>query len=136
MSEQATEQPARAAISDIEEALKDVVDPELGINVVDLGLIYSIHVDDDNVATVDMTLTSAACPLTDLIEEQAYQVLCAGMDGPVPVTVSIGVAWAPEHGLTRDDLVKTADDALYRAKEGGRNQVVMAAPPIALADAS
>jgi metal-sulfur cluster biosynthetic enzyme len=98
MSEQATEQPARAALSDIEEALKDVVDPELGINVVDLGLIYSIHVDDDNVATVDMTLTSAACPLTDLIEEQAYQVLCAGMNGPVVSDVRINWVWMPPWG--------------------------------------
>ena len=63
------------AIADIEEALKDVVDPELGINVVDLGLVYGISVDDDNVATVDMTLTSAACPLTDVIEEQARGAL-------------------------------------------------------------
>ena len=50
--------------------MKDVVDPELGINVVDLGLVYGIHVDEDNVATLDMTLTSAACPLTDVIEDQ------------------------------------------------------------------
>ena len=57
-------------VDDVDEALKDVVDPELGINVVDLGLIYGIHVDDDNVATIDMTLTSAACPLTDVIEDQ------------------------------------------------------------------
>ncbi|MEH3053769.1 MAG: GGDEF domain-containing protein [Patulibacter minatonensis] len=59
----------------------------------------------------------------------------ASMDSPVAVTVSIGVAWAPEHGLTRADLTKTADDALYRAKEGGRNQVVMSAS-MKLADAS
>jgi len=56
---------------EIREAMMDVVDPELGIDVVNLGLIYGIHVDDDNVATVDMTLTSAACPLTDVIEDQA-----------------------------------------------------------------
>lgn len=55
---------------DVVEALKDVVDPELGINVVDLGLVYGVHVDDDSSVTVDMTLTSAACPLTDVIEDQ------------------------------------------------------------------
>ena len=65
----------KAALDDVEEALKDVVDPELGINVVDLGLIYGIHVDDENVATIDMTLTSAACPLTDVIEDQARAAL-------------------------------------------------------------
>lgn len=57
------------------EALKDVVDPELGINVVDLGLVYGVAVDDANVATVDMTLTSAACPLTDVIEDQTRAAL-------------------------------------------------------------
>jgi len=41
--------------------MRDVVDPELGINVVDLGLVYDIRLDDDNIATLDMTLTSAAC---------------------------------------------------------------------------
>lgn len=55
---------------DIYEALRDVVDPELGINVVDLGLVYGLHIDDDSSVTVDMTLTSAACPLTDVIEDQ------------------------------------------------------------------
>ena len=43
--------------------MKDVVDPELGINVVDLGLIYDVMVDDSNTAILNMTLTSAACPL-------------------------------------------------------------------------
>jgi hypothetical protein len=51
----------KAAIADVEEAMKDVVDPELGINVVDLGLVYGTHVDDENIVTLDMTLTSAAC---------------------------------------------------------------------------
>ena len=60
---------------DILEALRDVVDPELGINVVDLGLVYGVDVDAERVATIDMTLTSAACPLTDVIEDQAREAL-------------------------------------------------------------
>jgi len=59
-----------AAVDDVEEALRDVVDPELGINVVDLGLVYGLTVDEANVAIIDMTLTSAACPLQDVIEDQ------------------------------------------------------------------
>ena len=62
-------------IEDILEALRDVVDPELGINVVDLGLIYGVDLDEARIATIDMTLTSAACPLTDVIEEQAGEAL-------------------------------------------------------------
>ena len=62
-------------IEDLTEAMRDVVDPELGINVVDLGLVYGISVDDANAATIDMTLTSAACPLTDVIEDQTRQAL-------------------------------------------------------------
>ena len=73
-------QPASAAevakLEDIEEAMRDVVDPELGVNVVDLGLVYGLDVDDSsNVAIIDMTLTSAACPLTDVIEDQVDQAL-------------------------------------------------------------
>ncbi len=64
-----------ATQDDVIEAMKDVVDPELGINVVDLGLVYGVTVDDANVATVDMTLTSAACPLTDVIEDQTRSAL-------------------------------------------------------------
>ncbi|GLU49473.1 metal-sulfur cluster assembly factor [Nocardiopsis ansamitocini] len=56
------------------EALKDVIDPELGVNVVDLGLIYGVNV-DGQIITIDMTLTSAACPLTDVLEEQANSAL-------------------------------------------------------------
>ncbi len=48
--------------------------PELGINVVDLGLVYGIS-EDDEAVTIDMTLTSAACPLTDVIEDQSRNAL-------------------------------------------------------------
>ena len=64
-----------ATEDEVMEAMKDVVDPELGINVVDLGLVYGVSVDDANFATVDMTLTSAACPLTDVIEDQTRSAL-------------------------------------------------------------
>ncbi|MEB0001453.1 metal-sulfur cluster assembly factor, partial [Cryobacterium sp. RTC2.1] len=61
---------------EIEEALKDVMDPELGINVVDLGLIYDLGWDDENDALIiHMTLTSAGCPLTDVLEEQTAEAL-------------------------------------------------------------
>jgi len=60
---------------DLLEALRDVVDPELGINVVDLGLVYGVTMSQDRIATIDMTLTSAACPLTDVIEDQTRDAL-------------------------------------------------------------
>ncbi|NED81350.1 metal-sulfur cluster assembly factor, partial [Streptomyces sp. SID11233] len=71
MSENETATLSPASEEEVREALMDVVDPELGIDVVNLGLIYGLHIDESNVATVDMTLTSAACPLTDVIEDQA-----------------------------------------------------------------
>ena len=67
--------PKPTTVDDVTEALKDVVDPELGINVVDLGLVYGVDLDAESNATIDMTLTSAACPLTDVIEDQTAQAL-------------------------------------------------------------
>ena len=61
-----------------EEFLHDVIDPELGINVVDLGLVYDLWIeerDEKTFAIVNMTLTSPACPLTDILEEQAQQAI-------------------------------------------------------------
>src|ERR1700722_13580304 len=60
---------------DLLEAMRDVVDPELGVNVVDLGLVYGVTMESDRTATIDMTLTSAACPLTDVIEDQTRVAL-------------------------------------------------------------
>jgi metal-sulfur cluster biosynthetic enzyme len=78
---------------DVFELMKDVVDPELGINVVDLGLVYAVTVDDGNVATIDMTLTSAACPLTDVIEDQTR----AALDGHVS-DFKLNWVWMPPWG--------------------------------------
>jgi len=82
-----------AKVEDINEAMKDVVDPELGINVVDLGLIYDMMVDENNIAVLNMTLTSAACPLQDVIEDQTRAAL-AGMT----TDVKINWVWMPPWG--------------------------------------
>ncbi|HEX7307503.1 metal-sulfur cluster assembly factor [Lentzea sp.] len=87
-----------AALDDVEEAMRDVVDPELGINVVDLGLVYDIHVDEKNVATIDMTLTSAACPLTDVIEDQTRAALTGGTGGGLVSDFRINWVWMPPWG--------------------------------------
>ncbi|WP_111719979.1 metal-sulfur cluster assembly factor [Homoserinimonas sp. OAct 916] len=84
--------PAR--YDEVEEALKDVMDPELGINIVDLGLIYDLGWDDENDAlVVSMTLTSAGCPLTDVIEEQITESLYDVVD-----QFRINWVWMPPWG--------------------------------------
>ena len=90
----AEQQPApvldRPTIEDLEEAMRDVVDPELMVNVVDLGLVYGIHLDDENNATIDMTLTSPTCPLTDRIEYDTQVAL-----GPLVNSATINWVWLP-----------------------------------------
>jgi metal-sulfur cluster biosynthetic enzyme len=88
-----TETATKPSDEDVLEAMRDVVDPELGINVVDLGLVYGVTVDDDNTAVIDMTLTSAACPLTDVIEDQAASALDGLTNG-----VTINWVWMPPWG--------------------------------------
>lgn len=86
------------SLDDVVEALRDVVDPELGINVVDLGLVYGVNLDpagegERPIATIDMTLTSAACPLTDVIEDQANSALA-----DLVSNVVINWVWLPPWG--------------------------------------
>ena len=87
-------QLAPERFDEISEALKDVVDPELGVNIVDLGLIYDLAWDDENDALIiSMTLTSAGCPLTDVIEDQSAQALDGIVDG-----FRINWVWMPPWG--------------------------------------
>ncbi|MGY2062744.1 metal-sulfur cluster assembly factor [Nocardia gipuzkoensis] len=81
-------------LEDIEEAMRDVVDPELGINVVDLGLVYGLRVEED-IAVIDMTLTSAACPLTDVIEDQSRNAL---VRSGLVEDLKINWVWMPPWG--------------------------------------
>lgn len=88
-------------VDEVEEALRDVVDPELGVNIVDLGLVYDLALADEKL-TIDMTLTSAACPLTDMIEDQ----ISAALTGPDSTTnlvkdFAINWVWLPPWGPER-----------------------------------
>lgn len=65
----------RATAADVKEALHQVIDPELGIDVIDLGLVYGIGIDELGRAIITMTLTTPACPLTDLIEGECASTL-------------------------------------------------------------
>lgn len=99
MNEQDLESLAASEIpteEDLMELMRDVVDPELGINVVDLGLVYGVHMDEHQVATIDMTLTSAACPLTDVIEDQTRAALDAHVSD-----FRINWVWLPPWGPER-----------------------------------
>lgn len=75
---------------EVEEALRDVVDPELDINIVDLGLIYDLSLDTSGGLLITMTLTSAGCPLTDMLEEQIGEALANVVD-----SYRIEWVWSP-----------------------------------------
>jgi metal-sulfur cluster biosynthetic enzyme len=87
-------------LADVEEAMRDVVDPELGINVVDLGLVYGMNLEEGEagtVALIDMTLTSAACPLTDVIEDQTRTALIgAGLVKDIKLNWVWNPPWGPD----------------------------------------
>jgi metal-sulfur cluster biosynthetic enzyme len=95
-----TETASDELIADLEEAMHDVVDPELGINVVDLGLVYGLNLeqaDSGTVAVIDMTLTSAACPLTDVIEDQTRGALVgAGLVNDIRINWVWNPPWGPD----------------------------------------
>jgi len=73
----------------VKELLKEVVDPELGVNIVDLGLLYGVTIEGDDV-TLDLTLTTAACPLTDQLEWGAQTALA-----DVAKSVTVNWVWIP-----------------------------------------
>ncbi|MCF6385973.1 metal-sulfur cluster assembly factor [Mycobacterium sp. MBM] len=95
-----TEEVNEELLADVEEAMRDVVDPELGINVVDLGLVYGMNLEEGEsgtVALIDMTLTSAACPLTDVIEDQTRTALIgAGLVSEIKLNWVWNPPWGPD----------------------------------------
>ena len=94
----------RVSEEDIQEALHNVVDPELGIDVVDLGLVYGIEIDELGRAILTMTLTTPACPLTDLIEDECASALVGLVD-----EFRIDWTWKPRwsvENITEDGRAK------------------------------
>ena len=93
----AGQQVSREALEDaIYEALREVVDPELMVNIVDLGLIYDLQIDEDRNVTIDITLTTPVCPLTDQIEMDAQDVLA-----DLVKSLTINWVWMPPWTLDR-----------------------------------
>jgi metal-sulfur cluster biosynthetic enzyme len=84
----------------MDEALKDnilgalelVVDPEIGIDIVNLGLVYDMKLDDEGVLAIDMTLTSMGCPLAGMIVDQVKNALS---DIPEVKDTNVNIVWNP-----------------------------------------
>ena len=88
---------AEVTVEEVTAALKDVYDPEIPVNVVDLGLIYGVEVDGDSNVHVDMTLTAAGCGMGPFIAQQAEWAI-ADLDGVKDVNVEITFEppWSPD----------------------------------------
>ena len=82
----------RPTTKELWDAVQGVEDPELRMSIVDLGLIYDVTIDGDGEVTVEMTLTSPACPVGPMLQGQIYHVL---MQLPGVVDVEVNLVWDP-----------------------------------------
>ena len=91
-----TDTTERPTSEDVLEALKVVIDPELGISIVDLGLVYEVEIEEE-VAKITYSLTSMGCPVGPLIDSQIQQVvtLLPGIDS-VETNMTFDPPWSPE----------------------------------------
>jgi metal-sulfur cluster biosynthetic enzyme len=89
----------------VRETLRQVMDPEAGMNIVDLGLVYGIEVGEPGVR-VQLTMTSAACPMADMIVDDAYAALEGALPRNTPVDIELvwDPPWTPDRmsGLARE----------------------------------
>jgi metal-sulfur cluster biosynthetic enzyme len=88
-------------------ALEQVVDPELGIDIVNLGLVYDVDMDAEGKTTITMTLTSMGCPLAGVIVDQVKAALA---DIPEVKEVNANIVWTPT--WSRDMMSRYAKIAL------------------------
>lgn len=83
------------AEEDVLTALRSVIDPEVGLNIVDLGLIYGVEI-SDNKLHVDLTMTTPACPMGEMILDNARQALAALL--PSGAETELNLVWEPPWG--------------------------------------
>ncbi|ECR3364389.1 metal-sulfur cluster assembly factor [Listeria monocytogenes] len=88
-------------------ALEQVIDPELGIDIVNIGLVYDVELDDDGLCTVSMTLTTMGCPLAGILTEQLQMALS---DIPEVKDTNVNLVWNPP--WTKDRMSRYAKIAL------------------------
>lgn len=88
-------------------ALENVIDPELGIDIVNLGLVYGVDLDDEGIAIVTMTLTAMGCPLAGHIEQDVKRVM---EDIPEVKDTEVNIVWNPP--WTKDNMSRYAKIAL------------------------
>ena len=84
--------PRAPTAEQVREALRLVIDPEIGVNIVDLGLVYGIAVTDGDVR-VDLTMTTPACPLGEYVTGNAEAVIRQHV--PAVRSVDVGLVWEP-----------------------------------------
>jgi metal-sulfur cluster biosynthetic enzyme len=95
---------------DVRESLKRVVDPELDVNIVDLGLIYAIDVAPNADVTITMTLTSMGCPLGPVIVEEISTALNGVYGVPNVGAIDVNIVWSPP--WSPDSMTEDGKDAL------------------------
>jgi metal-sulfur cluster biosynthetic enzyme len=82
----------RPSVETLREILRDIQDPELRMSIVDLGLVYHVDIDGDGLVTIDLTLTTPACPIGPMLQGQAYHMLTQ-LEGVEDVEVNL--VWDP-----------------------------------------
>jgi metal-sulfur cluster biosynthetic enzyme len=82
----------RATLELIQELLREVIDPEIGINIIDLGLVYDVGLSSDGVALIRMTLTTPGCPLGGYIDDEIHNILWGA---PGVEDIDVRIVWDP-----------------------------------------
>lgn len=109
MTEETTPQFSQEELESIKErvlaALEQVIDPELGIDIVNLGLIYEVELEQDGFCLIKMTLTTMGCPLADVITDEIHRAL---KDVPEVTETQVKLVWYP--AWTTDRMSRYARD--------------------------